>query len=130
MNTNLTQVVIETIEESKKVLGDGFDFAKEQTPLLIREFLVWRFWEHFILAVALAVVAVIAWVWVARLINKGSKWWSDWDVFAGLLTGLAVLISVISTVGAIHNGLQVVKIKVAPRVYLVEFAADTIKGKP
>lgn len=128
MNTNLTQVVIETIEESKKVLGEGFDFAKEQTPLIIKEFLAWRFWEHTILAVLLFGVLVVCLV-LARKLVKAWHGFSDLAIAPTFAAVGLVIVIPIAAIGATQHALQAIKVGISPRVYLVEFAAETIKTK-
>ena len=128
MNTNLTQVIIETIEQSKAALGSGLELAKEQTPLVVNEFLVWSFWEHAITCfVILSFILALVWPMV--------KWWrycikqmiEDADEFPIIIFAVipTFVICYFAYCG-FSNGLDAVKIKLAPRVYLIEYVAKTI----
>lgn len=130
MNTNLTQVIIETIEQSKTVLGEGFDFAKEQTPMVINEFLLWKFWEQAVWALLLAGSSICT----IKLLIKVWRWAIAHDsndkypvVPACFLPAALSIVSVIILLIGLHCGLQAAKIKIAPRVYLIEYISEAVR---
>jgi hypothetical protein len=125
MNTNLIQVIIQTIEESKQVLGEGFDFAKEQTPLVIQEFLRWKFWEHSLLAAIYLAAALIA-LWVVLKYTKTIA--REMEELCLLPLGGLLLIIAGTSYGFFSQAFNAIQITIAPRVYLIEFAADVLKG--
>lgn len=130
MNTNLTQVIIETIEQSKTVLGEGFDFAKEQTPMVINEFLLWKFWEHTVWMLLLAGSSICT----IKLLVRLWKWAIAYDsdtrypvVPACFLPTTLSIVSVIMLLIGLNCGLQAAKIKIAPRVYLIEYISEAVR---
>ena len=101
------------------------DFASEQIPLFIQELLAYNFvmsLSCFILGIILMVSGVV-WSWY--VLNKGKKNSSWYDEWWGL--SLLGLIPFIIGIGTSISNLEWVKIKLAPRVYLMEYVKDTLK---
>lgn len=133
MNTNLTQVIIETIEQSKQVLGEGFDFAKKETPLVIQEFLNWGFIQSIVTGtfflmvfLLLCYTAIRLWKWVVRARDEETQFFGGLWAFI-----LSMVIVPILWYGVLRNAKTAIQIKVAPRVYLIEWVANNIlKNEP
>ena len=127
----ITLKVMEWLSAAANRVGD---FAKEEIPPFIHEFLSWKFFEASIDAAwSLAYIIPIliffffyskkAWAW-------GIKYGEESD-------GVALLLPVVAT-GIASIGLLVafpldeiktmVKIKTAPKVYLIEEAANIIQN--
>ena len=134
--TNLQDVVIdilrgaktasaEVYDTSKHAITKAVDFTMEQAPLVVKEFLHWQ--------VAQSIVWLLIWISVASFVFfvaykliGGSGGRGD-DHFAGwLLRGIGVCILILNFG---FNGLHITKVCVAPRVFLIEYVADTLHGK-
>ncbi len=127
MNTNLTQVIIETIEQSKSILGEGLSLAKEQTPLVVNEFLIWKFWESLITGIAWMLIAIIALYCSFRLVKWAAKCIrEDSDDILVLPVGIACIVLFIPWFFSISLLKESLQIKIAPRVYLIEYVAKTV----
>lgn len=122
--TNLTQILIETINQTKTVIGQGADFAKEQIPLVVNEFLLWNFWSDIGIMILLFISAFIFFKVCKWAINKVnlSRDEEPWILLA-ILAGIGIIPCLI---GAFVHGFDAMKIKVAPRVYIIEYVHDAL----
>ena len=121
MEKDLTQRLGLYLDEIEKAVKTGGEFAAEQAPLLVQEFLAWTFWE--------ATLAMIAWLLAAALLGLMCRKFCKWGraavsyldqnpLFLGcVLSGLFGLVMLIP---AAINAHKMVKVSVAPRVVLVE----------
>jgi len=114
---------------SKAGIIKAVDFAQEQAPLVVQEFLAWRFSQ----AIIYLVVGVIALIALAYLVGKCfSKDWSKetagGSVFMGILFG-GIFCAFLMFGCIIPNVETIVKVKVAPRVYVIEWVADQVSNK-
>jgi len=94
-------------------------FVVEQAPLLVQEILAWGFAEHLIYALLWGVFGLTLLISVVKLCRFLYKVEPDGEVawVVGLFgSGVSVLLGFVSFCYA----LEVVKISVAPRLYLLE----------
>lgn len=127
-STNLNQVIIETIEQSKAILGEGFDFLKKETPLLIQEFLRWKFWEHLIWGSLCLLTNIVllyfAFKFSMRIESETKEANGGWL----FLSAICLIFLIPFTVGLFNNVLDALKITIAPRLYLLEYAIEAAKN--
>ena len=110
---------------SKVGLAKAVDFAVEQAPIVVQEFLSWKMGEA-IFNVALYTIAAIVLFCVARFLFKKIK---DTDINypeeifpLGLgVTFSAVMFCLITFLHIKPNIETIIKIKLAPRVYILEY---------
>ena len=114
------------------------EFAAKEIPPFIEEFLMWRFLDHGI-SVCVWVILTIIPVIVALIYKK--YWTFDgFDDHPTKCIPSAIIVFVLGLISLLNFGIgspqspstighikQMVKIKVAPKVYLVEEAAEIIK---
>jgi hypothetical protein len=126
----ITVNVMEWLSATANQVGN---FAKEEIPPFIHEFLAWKFFETTIDA-AWSLVYIIpiliffffyskkAWAW-------GVKYGKQSDGCSLLLPSVATVIAFIGLVVAfpLDEIKTMVKIKTAPKVYLIEEAANIIQ---
>lgn len=138
--TNINQVMVEMLSGvknasgemyhfSKQEIGGAYDYLKAQAPQVVTEFLYWQ--------VAKAIVWICIWVAVACLliyigrIFKGvaakapSYMQDDYSGFKWAFRLIACVMLIV-TLGI--NGMVIAKIKVAPRVYIIEYVMDVYNG--
>lgn len=127
----------EIYDASRTGITKAVDFAMEQAPLVVQEFLKWKMAE--------AIISLIFWVIVGigiylsyRVCKKQIKL-NNLDEFSYIIPGIAAffycfLLLIGSSGGGRHgdfgpvaNIKTIVKVNVAPRVYLIEYVSDTIK---
>lgn len=145
MADTINGMVVEMLKGAKDVGADiynathdaivsGVDFAQEQAPLVVKEFLTWRAWEsglHLIFA-ALTLVGVLIGAYVAYKWFKKANELKTEPVSMLYAVGAAVIVvvSLVWTPTACRtikgSAMTLVKIKVAPRVYLIEYVSDKV----
>jgi len=120
-DTNLNQIIISTLQE-------GTVFVKEQAPLVVQEFLNWELIKYSSLAAVLGLFAIVAFI-LARMFFKwkAQKSYNESDM---MVTGAIMLfLGTIFFIFSIVNIAKAVKVKVAPRVCLMEFVNKTARGR-
>jgi hypothetical protein len=145
MADTINGMVVEMLRGAKEVGADiynathdaivsGVDFAQEQAPLVVKEFLTWRAWEsglHLIFAV-LSLVGVLIGAYVAYKWLKKANELKTEPVSMLYAVGAAVIVvvSLVWIPGTFktikQSSMALVKIKVAPRVYLIEYVSEQV----
>lgn len=114
----------------KATIVSAVDFAQTQAPLVVQEFLTWRFSQAVIhLIFSLIVLFVLGWM-CKCCIKFAKKDPSDSDYLVVGTFGVIVvgLIFMAVTFGSAAPAIEtIVKVKVAPRIYLIEWTTDQIK---
>lgn len=142
MNEQLEEILLSTLKKAQSVSGEIYDatkgglikaveFAQEQIPDVIRELMVWEFSYHAIWASVCAFIVVTLLVSFLLCLRQLAK--SDWDEggwgFLSVVTGILLLfVGGISVGSAIDNALYCVKIKTAPKLFLVDYCGDLMKA--
>lgn len=156
LDTNLNQVLVEMLSgvksaggeiyaASKEAIHKSVDFVSEQAPDVVRQFLMWQFAQAVIWASIWVLVGGLFFYFANKLrkmqstLSKERKktkeylygeveHMSDYDCAALCKYILSVLGFVIILIGVGTESFEMVKIKVAPKVYLIEYIVDTIKS--
>jgi hypothetical protein len=137
MNKRLEDILLGTLEKAQEVgadiydatkdgLAKAVDFAQEQVPALIKELLVWEFWYHAIHAV----LWLLAFILLVYLFRKVWKYMDKLEEFGcmGVIVIPCVAIGILLG-GLVPNITTCVKIKTAPRLFLIEYCADLVQTK-
>jgi hypothetical protein len=137
MNEKLTERVMGWVENATQQIGD---FASKEVPPFITEYLTWKFWEGIIdifgyISTELIMIGFIFGMY--KLMGYGwakynSKPNDGYDVLAIASTVIGAVISIIFSIHTFagfprESVVDCVKIKIAPKVYLVEKAAELIR---
>ena len=128
-----TEITVKAMEWLTNAANQIGDFAKEEIPPFINEFLTWRFIDMAIDAAWSVVYIVPALIFFIFYCKK--TWaWSEKHMKES--DGASIFIAIIPTVAAFINIIvafpldeikTMVKIKAAPKVYLIEEAANIIQ---
>lgn len=112
-------------------------FVTEQTPLYIREFLSWYFWEavfYVSICAALLVVTLGVALWAAKKYTKlRAEEIERGNIYNGssegyqIASAVALVVSGILLAPIFVNAHDALKVKVAPRVVIVEEIAKKLK---
>jgi hypothetical protein len=108
------QLLVDSINSIKYVTGQTFNFAKEQIPDVIQQLLVWNMTRSALLCL---LTLVLAWA-----VYKDIKDWRT-EVIA-ILGGCFLSVSLCFSVFFLIDSL---KIWIAPKVWILEYAANLIK---
>ena len=135
----LNNILIDILKGAKEASGEIYgasktgivkavDFATEQAPIVVQEFLAWKSAEAIfnIVIVSIALFFMYKFLqWCFKAANSNE----DPDNMLGLM-GIVIalgLSAALITKGLVGNAEQLIKIKVAPRVYVIEWISNQVK---
>ena len=109
----------------KAGVAQAVDFALQQAPLVVQEFLSWKMSEAIINLIFFGVGTVILLFCLVFLLKKAKKNIEN-DAIVPIFFGtLFTVITLIALLNNIKKDIQtVVKIKLAPRVYIIEYVTN------
>lgn len=125
------------ISETAQQIGD---FAAKEIPPFITEYLTWKFWEnvtyisvHFVAGIGIILFTTIMWMLIKLMWKKhGETKFNNWNegaisstIFSIIAIGILTIFWIIKF--PLHNIMNCIQIKIAPKVYLVEKAAELYK---
>tara|TARA_R110002050_G_scaffold108009_2_gene218590 strand:+ start:353 stop:709 length:357 start_codon:yes stop_codon:yes gene_type:complete len=113
---NLEELLRPLVEKAISGIEKGVDFAIEQAPLLVQEFYNWHIAETVIYLVISVILLSIPYV-MYRL-DKKYDFSNEIILFPVFVSLVSFLIGVIMFVAGL---LDLVKLIVAPRLYLIEY---------
>lgn len=125
MTINYEQVSAELLQWLSNTAQSTTDFLTTQTPLYVQELLAWS----FVYYTAWCVVNIVLMVPFIYIIRQAVKEYQRTDSqeeqdFCVFLVFLALIITGCVFGASCYNASQAIKIKVAPRVYLVDYILD------
>ena len=106
----------------KAGVAQAVDFALQQAPLVVQEFLSWKMGEAIINLMFFGVATFIMLFCLVFLLKKAKKNIEN-DAIVPIFFGTCfTVVILIFLFGNIKNDIQtIVKIKLAPRVYIIEY---------
>jgi len=142
MTEELQQAIVKVIESMTGVAQSAYSFGAEQLPDVVQQLILFNMLKSGAL---FALSVFVLWLWIyatyRQIKNKpqpgeyardGIWWdvqqqkiqpefaWVFWGVFGGAAAICALIV-------AISYGLEFLKIAVAPKVWLIEYAAGLVK---
>lgn len=123
----LQSAMVDIIGQATSGVKAGVAFLQQEIPDVIRQLLIWKaasalVWATFSLLVALSCIPVTSW---ARKYHKTYKV----NDFPGhvFIAGFSLFASAIGAARFVVNGLEALQIYIAPKVWLIEYAASLVK---
>ena len=99
------------------------DFLKEKLPDVLQQLLLWNIWKHSL------VVALYLTVMVLSVLLIRKAWKENWDeAVAAFVTFVGIFACVIFSLIMISSLFELVQLLVAPKVWLLEYAANLLKS--
>jgi hypothetical protein len=132
MNNEITIKVMQWLESAAQQVGE---FASKEIPPFVHEFLQWKFYEAAYgatIRLTIVVMAITLLCFTRKIISwaeRHSKE-SDGTSYAVPIASCCVVIVVFFTNFPVKEIKDMIQIKIAPKVYLVEKAAEILKAKP
>jgi hypothetical protein len=120
MNQNIQNWII---EQASNVTN----WANAEVPLFIQEFLIWNFYNGLINIVGILILLVITFGLCIKFKKNLVESFEDEHPLMIITLVFTIPIVVFSVVNLFCSVKDVIQIKVAPKVYLVEKAAEMIK---
>lgn len=145
--TNANQVMIEILTgiktesaklyvTTKEALVKAYDTVSKEAPEVVKEFMLWKFVHHAIWLGLFAVISATAYYW-SRHFKKAAEACPpptprayrpdddhDKSLFIALRYVFVVVALILMLVGGFTNLYSMLKIKLAPRVYIIEYVVD------
>jgi amino acid transporter len=131
MDNNLQEKVIQWIESTASKIGD---FATEQIPPFINEYLTWKFIEALVTTSYVGGLLMILFVAFCLCIKRLVKWAKESSEDTDGVSWIVPIPLTVITIGIIIGNFPIdeiktmIQIKVAPKVYLLEKASELIKN--
>ncbi|MCP4955604.1 MAG: hypothetical protein GY919_08275 [Photobacterium aquimaris] len=125
MNENLQNALTEILNKATSGIDTSVEFMQAELPDVITQLLTWyAVYNGALTLLALLIIAVIAMGWVKLIkINNQSEYGVDVEDFV-----IAVMVSTILFVVAIVLfNLEWLQILIAPKIWLIEYAATLVK---
>jgi hypothetical protein len=122
MNQNIQNWII---EQASNVTN----WANAEVPLVIQEFLIWNFYSGLINIVGILVFLGIVFSLCIKFKKNIIDSFKYLDPLSVVFSSIIIPCVIFSMVGLFYNVKDIIQIKVAPKVYLVEKAAELIKQK-
>lgn len=127
------EITSEFLSWLKSATETAGDFFAKETPKFVQEFLTWNFAQSTIYASASFLGIILALI-IAKIVYK--KISNHNFTFSGDKTGATLVTTIVSVIiigflgsQVLIRGMEAVKIKVAPRVYLVDWLSLKLTGQ-
>lgn len=149
--TTLNDALVTIIQKTQGAVESGVSFLSEQIPDVIQQLLMWKFYE----AVVWSIFGLLLFVVGTALVSKGlyhnlqyNKWYEVWRnnsgdlekeaklkyleqepkaVVYGIAGGFMGAVGIFGFCRFMINGMEAVQIYIAPKVWLIEYAASLAK---
>lgn len=127
MNEELQHKVFSWVSQTADKIGE---WGEKEIPAFITEFLTWRLYDNLISIGLYLIAVIIALIVIFKVLLPLIKWlvMTDYEELMGFpIAAIVALLSFTIFMFPVSEIKDCVKIKVAPKVYLVEEAAKLIK---
>lgn len=128
MNPETQQALNQFLQQALAGLQQAGQFTLEQAPLVVQEYLAWMFWSSVLWAgcgVAMLLTALVLGLWVRSAVKRVGWSRDGWPEIPGVIGAVVLTVAGLSMV--MPNIEQAIKIKVAPRVVVMEKLQKMVK---
>jgi hypothetical protein len=125
MKEETEEKLLGMLEWVEGVTKSGGEFLSEQTPLYIQELLHYHFWTSAVIwgFAGLTLIPIIFGV------MKVKKMFDDNEEDYRVIWFLVFIVYLITTPPTLYHNSDWIKIKLAPRVYVVDYVTEKLKGE-
>jgi len=117
----LDEKLVEVIEQAQKLGNDAFLFGKEQVPEVVEQLLRWKLVEALIYGACflpLIISGIMLWRLAGKIEDSDEK---------GTAFFIGLILNALGCLGAVSKVLIALQIYIAPKVFLIEYAARLMK---
>lgn len=132
MEEQLQQALASILNKTVAGVEAGAAFLSAEVPDVIQQLLYWKLAQSTVVMLIAAVFLFFFYrkgITVAKA-EPGSFWQESYGGPTGpavFFWGIGLIITFFSIIGFIGSALRVVQIVVAPKIYLIEYAASLVK---
>lgn len=128
MNEKTQEILMSYMGKAEGALQNISDFASDQIPLVIQEYLSWQFYGSVINAIVFLTILSLALYLLNMLVNWTLKQTASDDIGPGVFGSFILLLfSLFMIAGFIYHSKEAVKVSVAPRVVIVDWLKDSVQ---
>jgi hypothetical protein len=127
VNDAIQNQVASLIEKSISAAEKTGEFLQEELPLLAKEFLTWKFYYAVFWGSVWVVFSLVFFISSAIMVYGVCRW--KWEGEAIIVAVMVAAFGCIPLGAGLVHATDAIQIKVAPKVYLIEWAADKAKGR-
>ena len=130
MNEELHTRLIKYLDYLETVGKKGAEFVQDQAPETVRQFLLWQIASDAFLALVCIIICAVVYVGIrkasAYLMSTAQN--PNEIENAYICAGVGFCVSLVSLGIGIHYIYDALKVWIAPNVFLIEKAAELVKG--
>ena len=106
--------------------ANAVEFAKAQIPDVIQQLIVWKTAEYAASVVVFSAGAIYLYRLFKKAHEASQETYDDGPMFGMVATGI---VGLGCSLGAVLNAFALLKIYLAPKVWLLQYAASLVTGK-
>jgi len=127
MEKNLELALINVIEKTTSGVEQGVKFLSEQTPDIINQLLLYKMCFYTIVPVVFITLSVVFWGIFFKNI-KDTEYNTEYNTKQEVICIFTGILGFITTMASLFSmNLKWLQIIIAPKLYLIEYAAELIK---
>lgn len=126
MNEELQKALAEIITGALQTAEQAEAFVLAEMPDVVQQLLAWKMVQSLVYCVfglLCFITIALYWRWAAKILERANEEYFDDHVAIGGLMGTVVLV----LIGGFAVNLTWLQIWLAPKVYLIEYAASLVK---
>jgi hypothetical protein len=125
MNEELQKQLAISIHEFSNTIGQAKDFAIDQAPDIIQQFLYWGIAQNVLTLVMTTTVVYLSYMATFKWANQEKDYheWAVSKLACAVISGICIAASTISSIGAIYTLTQIL---ISPKIYLIKEAAKLL----
>uniref|UniRef100_A0AAU8HZA3 TMhelix containing protein n=1 Tax=Klebsiella phage FKP3 TaxID=3231233 RepID=A0AAU8HZA3_9CAUD len=125
LEAKASELLVKMIDVTVQSVSDVVEFGKQQIPEVIHQLLMWNALKASIWVVVAAVFSIF----LCTVVNRAKPVLNEADYGFGTVVQILgwVIAMVLGGTVFMYNLLQAVYIMIAPKVWLIEYAAELVK---
>ncbi len=125
LEAKASELLVKMIDVTVQSMSDVVEFGKQQIPEVIHQLLMWNALQASIWVI----FAIVFSIFVCKVVNRTKPGFNDWERGFGTFVQVLGWLVAIFVGGSIFmmNLLEAAYILIAPKVWLIEYAAELIK---
>lgn len=130
VNTNLQNALADMINKTVGGVERGVEFLSGQLPDVIHQLLVFKMCWAIVSTLLIVVCLVVIWKITGALFDKSeeNKWRDFWPCFPCCVTSIIAIIATPVGLTVVCSKIKtILMIWLAPKLYLLEYAAELLK---